>query len=279
MCGLVGIQFLTHRRSAEVWSELKKFFLQCFIFHQERGREASGVAVIKKSGSFLILKKPVPAEELVKTKSFELLMDTLDDDTALVLAHTRAPTKGDPQNYYNNHPLIIGQVIGIHNGELKNDDELFEWFGFPRRAEVDSEIIFWLLNSLGSISEKSLRFSLNQANQLFSFLNGSFTVMAVNINQPRFLWVIKKDRPLCHHFHREWGVRVFASRYLFLRRAFGRQVLAEALESEHIYLFDREVLGSQPLLSSPLKISSRGSSNGKMPILSGAGSTRRGAVS
>ena len=63
------------------------------------------------------------------------------------LLHVRDHTKGHPSIEANNHPIRHGAVVGIHNGIIANDEEIFAEFGF-RRAEaemtVDSEAIFAL---------------------------------------------------------------------------------------------------------------------------------------
>ena len=64
------------------------------------------------------------------------------------LIHVRDYTKGHPSLEANNHPIRHGAVVGIHNGIIVNDEELFADFGFRRAAPgmtVDSEAIFALV--------------------------------------------------------------------------------------------------------------------------------------
>ena len=63
------------------------------------------------------------------------------------LVHVRDYTKGHPRIEANNHPIRHGAVVGIHNGIIVNDDEIFERYGFARaepEMTVDSEAIFAL---------------------------------------------------------------------------------------------------------------------------------------
>jgi glucosamine 6-phosphate synthetase-like amidotransferase/phosphosugar isomerase protein len=56
-------------------------------------------------------------------------------------------TKGHPSLNANNHPVRHGTVVGIHNGIIKNDEEIFARYGFERAEDgmtVDSEAIFAL---------------------------------------------------------------------------------------------------------------------------------------
>ena len=41
------------------------------------------------------------------------------------LVHVRDFTKGHPTLLANNHPIRHGSVVGIHNGVIDNDEELF----------------------------------------------------------------------------------------------------------------------------------------------------------
>jgi glucosamine 6-phosphate synthetase-like amidotransferase/phosphosugar isomerase protein len=64
-----------------------------------------------------------------------------------VLVHVRDYTKGHPRIAANNHPIRHGSVVGVHNGIIVNDDELFARHEITRadaEMTVDSEIIFAL---------------------------------------------------------------------------------------------------------------------------------------
>src|SRR5215203_4391445 len=64
-----------------------------------------------------------------------------------VLVHVRDYTKGHPMIEANNHPVRHGAVVGVHNGIILNDEEIFADHDFERaapRMTVDSEAIFAL---------------------------------------------------------------------------------------------------------------------------------------
>lgn len=70
-----------------------------------------------------------------------------------VLVHVRDYTKGHPTIDANNHPVRHGAVVGIHNGIIVNDEEIFAEHGFGRAAPemtVDSEAIFALVERADS---------------------------------------------------------------------------------------------------------------------------------
>jgi glucosamine 6-phosphate synthetase-like amidotransferase/phosphosugar isomerase protein len=79
------------------------------------------------------------------------LLDRIEiaDDATEAIVHVRDYTKGRPSIEANNHPIRHGAVVGVHNGIIANDEEIFAEFGF-RHAEpgmtVDSEAIFALVD-------------------------------------------------------------------------------------------------------------------------------------
>jgi glucosamine 6-phosphate synthetase-like amidotransferase/phosphosugar isomerase protein len=106
----------------------------------ERGADAVGYAHRCGDGEVVVHKQRTGASAI---------LDQLDlpDDATQVLVHVRDYTKGHPTIEANNHPIRHGAVVGIHNGIIRNDDELFADDGIERHAPemtVDSEIIFAL---------------------------------------------------------------------------------------------------------------------------------------
>jgi glucosamine 6-phosphate synthetase-like amidotransferase/phosphosugar isomerase protein len=243
MCGLAGILLFPARRSATEWLAIRQCFTQTLIFNEERGREAAGMALIRRDGSYRLLKEPVPASDLVAGEAYRDLLAQVDAETTCLLGHTRAPTKGSRWNNANNHPLVAGQVVGIHNGHIDNDDELFAQLDLPRQGQVDSEIIFRLFDTISLHSRNGTY--LQAVRRRTNMLRGRFATLSVDLWQPGRLLAVKKDMPLCVHYHAPWQALCFSSRYLFLRKAFGRSVITEALDSRQIYLFDAERLPEQ----------------------------------
>ncbi len=72
------------------------------------------------------------------------------------LVHVRDYTKGHPTIAANNHPIRHGAVVGIHNGIIVNDEELFAQHRFQHaepEMTVDSEAIFALVDAYGVRAE------------------------------------------------------------------------------------------------------------------------------
>ena len=107
----------------------------------ERGADAVGYAHRSPSGRVQVTKLRGGASAL---------LDELDvpRETAQVLMHVRDFTKGPPEIAANNHPIRHGNVVGIHNGIIENDDALLARYRIERaepQMTVDSEAIFALM--------------------------------------------------------------------------------------------------------------------------------------
>jgi glutamine---fructose-6-phosphate transaminase (isomerizing) len=106
----------------------------------ERGADAVGYAYRTTTPHVAVHKQRSGASALVD----RILVPS---DTSQLLVHVRDYTKGHPSLAANNHPIRHGTVVGIHNGIIVNDDELFAQDGIGRadaEMTVDSEIIFAL---------------------------------------------------------------------------------------------------------------------------------------
>ena len=133
MCGISGFS-LSPNDPSVINSRLIAGTLLLGIEH--RGRDATGACWFDKFGNPFVQKGAFTASAFVRNLS----MWKKTTDTIL---HTRAWTQGEPSNNDNNHPIIAGPVIGVHNGGIWNDFELFnQMHDVERRAEVDSEAAF-----------------------------------------------------------------------------------------------------------------------------------------
>ena len=106
----------------------------------ERGADAAGVAYRGELSEVTVHKQRTGASELLEAIEVPPTVNQL-------LVHVRDYTKGHPALDANNHPVRHGSVVGIHNGTIINDDEVFHRHGIDRHRpemSVDSEVIFAL---------------------------------------------------------------------------------------------------------------------------------------
>lgn len=142
MCGIAGFCLSPEETGVDA-----RNLSMCLLTQiQSRGRDATGAAWVNKSDpktkktSITVSKAPVPASR------FEQYLGQMGKGTRRAILHTRWATKGSPQNNLNNHPIVSGKIVGVHNGVLTNDDAVFNYLAEERKAQVDSEAAFALLN-------------------------------------------------------------------------------------------------------------------------------------
>lgn len=142
MCGICGAS-LAPSEKVSIEALARDFLLGI----EERGRHATGLAW-HAGGDVWIDKAAVTATQFTRT------MPDMSG-TQTFIGHTRWASQGSPSNPLNNHPIEAGGLVGVHNGVLSNDDDLFSLIGSGlRRGEVDSEAIFaFIANSGLSLSE------------------------------------------------------------------------------------------------------------------------------
>jgi glutamine---fructose-6-phosphate transaminase (isomerizing) len=141
MCGIAGYSL---HRSSRVSRRLAAQTLLAAI--SERGADAVGYAYRGPSTPLTVHKQRTGASKLLDDIS-------VPAETTQALIHVRDYTKGHPTIEANNHPVRHGSVVGVHNGIIVNDEEIFERHGFDRdapRMTVDTEAIFALAESTDS---------------------------------------------------------------------------------------------------------------------------------
>ena len=114
----------------------------------ERGADAAGYAH-RGGGAVVVHKQRSGATQLLDALAVPAAADQ-------VLVHVRDYTKGHPTIEANNHPIRHGVVVGVHNGVIANDEELFERYGFEREEPemtVDSEAIFALVEAQPGVAK------------------------------------------------------------------------------------------------------------------------------
>ena len=140
MCGIAGYSLSSDSRASRT---LAAQALLAGI--SERGADAVGYAFRANDGQVDVTKLRGGASALLDEIH-------VPGSSSQVLLHTRDHTKGHPEVDANNHPIRHGSVVGVHNGVIANDNELFARHGLHRHDEemtVDSEAIFALMELHG----------------------------------------------------------------------------------------------------------------------------------
>jgi glucosamine 6-phosphate synthetase-like amidotransferase/phosphosugar isomerase protein len=148
MCGIAGFSLKTDEdiNARKLGSALLTQIVT-------RGAHATGMAYVTgtpEKRQIKNLKSNVNAFAFIKAYG-----DKLPVDAKTAIFHTRFATLGSPLNNLNNHPIRVGDVVGVHNGHVSNHREIFaNYSSIARKAEVDSEAIFSMLASYKSSESK-----------------------------------------------------------------------------------------------------------------------------
>lgn len=222
-----------------------------FKLSESRGKEASGLAVRFKD-SIYVFKEPITSSELVKTAKYKYLFNqTLKVDgyengkliaPILILGHSRLQTNGQSEINTNNQPVVKDGAVGIHNGIIVNDAELWEAFSeIEKKYDVDTEVFLSLLQMHRS-KGKSL---VEAVKVVFNQIEGSASV-AIQFDDNNNLVLASNTGSLYISFSQNGKILVFASeKYIlqqtlvasFLRSLFIGQPITQVKAGQG-YIFD-----------------------------------------
>jgi hypothetical protein len=250
MCGILGLY--PFKFNQQIDQKVKTFiqrwlFVETLVNMESRGKDATGVSVLWKDSKTAVVKQPVTSsfftindgnvkDEYKDPKderaTFGWIMKKWSErlqvaDVAQVLGHVRAKTKGSEYDPHNNHPIIISDtikdkenphigentIVGVHNGSVRNDDELTKKHGFKRIAEVDSEIIFQLINKYKD------DLNLDTLTNIFDEISGLFAVLSYNTSKPNMVYGLRQDRPLEIGYIPQIGSIIAVSERVFVDNA------------------------------------------------------------
>jgi glutamine---fructose-6-phosphate transaminase (isomerizing) len=154
MCGIFGIS--VREDTPLSLNTIRTAVDDLFRFSESRGKEAAGIALLCRD-EIRVYKEAVRASTLLRRPEYEhLFADVAGNGSTArhgglgrpltVIGHSRLVTTGQQDNRLNNQPVISYGAVGIHNGIVVNDEDL--WRAFPsmeRRGRVDSEVIVSLI--------------------------------------------------------------------------------------------------------------------------------------
>ena len=195
MCGIFGLAY--YGRSVPLVTQAKSMRKVCrnlMIESEIRGDDASGICVLAKNEA-TIYKNYIPASKMVKRPTFNKALINIksDSDIKAVLGHARSKTKGTRYENENNHPIIAGKVVGVHNGTIWNDELIYNQEAqLERRGKVDSEIIFRLIDMYAS--KREINFDVVEAVKLATRrIAGSYACAFIHLDVPDYLTLFRNN--------------------------------------------------------------------------------------
>lgn len=224
MCGIFGVSLAPWCALSN--GEAQGILLKLALLSQNRGSEASGLA-LASSSSLKYLRASQPARAMLKSGECRRLLEdafssTTRADGMAMIGHSRLVTNGSQGLEENNQPIETGGSLGIHNGIVVNDADL--WSQNPqlvRTARVDTEVIYSLIDqyrsegwSLQDAIAGTYAKLLGEANIAFFRKDEHVLALASNVGS---IYTARFER---------LGLFMFASERYFLERTIGKHAAA-----------------------------------------------------
>ncbi len=170
MCGNVGV-------AGRITMTEKKVLKDLLIMDSLRGMHSTGIAVINDDGETDWLKGAFNGTDFVDLKKYDKII--AGADRRVIIGHNRYATQGGINNK-NAHPFEHDNIIGVHNGTLRNKHVLPNHLDF----DVDSDNLYYAIakegieETIGKVlgawalvfwdsDDKMLRFLRNNERTLF----------------------------------------------------------------------------------------------------------------
>ncbi len=223
MCGIFGLVVRKDAGYGPVF--IKKSLATLAQLSESRGKDSSGLVFRNESTKeFHVFKGAVYLNDLVKNKDVTDQMERMlrlfcnhqagrERNTFAVMGHSRLVTNGSQLNEGNNQPVVKDGVIGIHNGIIVNEEDL--WSHHPdihRAYEIDTEVMLALIRKYIRAGWDVATATSKTITEIFGTVAAAFFVddldmlaMATNNGS---LYVLTDER----------GLLAFASEEYFLKR-------------------------------------------------------------
>jgi len=118
---------------------------------ESRGKDSAGFAFRNDAtGQIAVLRAPLPISELKRRAEYRRLLDEHAGAAAgpgrrAVIGHSRLVTNGSQLKDENNQPVIKAGLVGVHNGIIVNEAELWAEVTVAQRAyDLDTEVLLAL---------------------------------------------------------------------------------------------------------------------------------------
>ena len=223
MCGIFGL--IVHKDSDYAPPFIQKSLATLARLSESRGKDSSGLVFRNESERELrVFKGAVPLHYLLKrqevTHYFARVVGATNHNrpagpqrTFSVMGHSRLVTNGSQLNDENNQPVVKNGVIGIHNGIIVNETEL--WLRHPeiqRTYKIDTEVMLALIRKYVGVYGNVATAVSKTITEIFGTVAAALFLDNLNI------LAIATNNGSLYTLTNEGGLFVFASEEYFLRK-------------------------------------------------------------
>jgi len=220
MCGIVGalaFDKLSKEKERHRQKIMRYFTTELLLVTESRGKDATGAVVLFKDGNYVGIKRGDKASDfLAKLGESEECYGGLlkvwaehDSPVRLYLGHTRNLTIGPKDDNENNHPIKIGNIVGVHNGTIKNDDQIIKNLGCKRDGKVDSEAIFRLFEHFTNKGKEP--FTMDMIQEIVYRLDGQYAITLFNADNPYQVPAFRDGKPIEFVFVKDYKLLFIVS--------------------------------------------------------------------
>ena len=199
MCGIVGAV-------GKIWKKEEEAFKTMLQLDTIRGPHSTGVLIVgAQKATWNYLKYAGTPWELFNLKEWGKFFSK---SHRLLLGHNRWATVGKIDNQ-SAHPFAHGDIIGVHNGTIRNRTRPAELKEFS----VDSEGVISSINKIG-------------AEETLKQLDGAFALVWYDEKERKVFMVRNHERPLWVCKSEDGGTYFWASEPWMMKVALGRNDIA-----------------------------------------------------
>lgn len=214
MCGIVGVA------STNPMTVPMKEFFQDLLYHDTiRGPHATGVAAIDTlDRSLVVQKKAVPGDIFLKDEEIMKSLFEFKHNFNIYIGHNRWATSGARDVDANAHPFIHGDIVGVHNGSLRDQRLLDD----SEKFVVDSDNLYHHLDKHGlddTLTKTNGAFALvwyNKEDGTLNFIRNDERPLAIGklangcwvwtSEMGMLQWLVKRHKSLSWATYKEGGV-------------------------------------------------------------------------